>query len=300
MEKMRFEEFTNAVVEKIREYLPENFANAQIELNTVKKNNDLKLTGLSIRTVDSNISPMIYLEQFFDKYQEGQEMSEVLKHIADARIQCEVKEAFDVGQITDFTRVKDHIVPHLIGKAWNEALLKERPHTVIADLAVTYHVLIGSSRDTTASAVITNKMMEMWDVTVEELHELAIRNMTTLLPSEFVSMNEIMRRIMGDEADEMLPVDGQMYVLSNSTKVHGASALLDKEIMDKVIDRIGDGFYVLPSSVHEVICLKMCEEATPENLSAMVKDVNGSQVARDEWLSDHAYRYTKATGLCVA
>lgn len=91
-----------------------------------------------------------------------------------------------------------------------------------------------------------------------------------------------------------------MYVLSNSTKVHGASALLDKEIMDKVIDRIGDGFYVLPSSVHEVICLKMCEEATPENLSAMVKDVNGSQVARDDWLSDHVYMYTRAEGLRVA
>ena len=47
--KMEFEEFANAVVENISERLPESFQTAKISLQMVMKNNDLRLTGLTIR-----------------------------------------------------------------------------------------------------------------------------------------------------------------------------------------------------------------------------------------------------------
>ena len=69
---MRFEEFADIVVEKIREYLPETFAEASVELKTVIKNNDLKLTGITIRREESNICPTIYLEQYYKAYEAGE------------------------------------------------------------------------------------------------------------------------------------------------------------------------------------------------------------------------------------
>lgn len=299
MKKMKFEEFTNAIVEKIREYLPETFANAQVELKTVLKNNDLKLTGLTITTAGSNISPTIYLEQFYEKYEDGEEMTNVLRNIADIRVKNEVNDRFDIGQITDFQRVKDHIVPHLIGREWNAKLLQQRPHTLIADLAVTYHILLGHEDDATASAAVTNQMMDAWGTTVEELHSLALSNMTTLLPSEFMSMHDVLKGIMGEEADEMMPEESPMFVLSNSKRVYGAAALLDKKNMQKIIDLVGKDFYILPSSVHEVIILQAIVQADPACLNAMICDINMSQVAADERLSNHAYRYTLEDGLCL-
>lgn len=304
MEKMSFDVFAKAVVEKIREYLPESFANASVELQTVVKNNDLKLTGLTIRCADSNISPTIYLEQFFEKYQAGEDMNEVLETIADLRLRNELRETFDVGQITDFDRVREKIVPRLIGKEWNRELLAIRPHKIIADLAVTYHIMMGHDFSGIASAPITNALMESWGVDVDTLHDMAIQNMQKLLPSTFQTMSSVLASMMGADAEELLsampPADEAMFILSNEQKVNGAAALLDKEIMKTVIERIGKEFFVLPSSIHECIIVPATADMDVSTLVSMVRDVNQSQVAPDERLSDSVYVYTEDGGLRLA
>lgn len=304
MEKMSFDVFTKAVVEKIREYLPESFANASVELQTIVKNNDLKLTGLTIRSTESNICPTIYLEQFFEKYQAGEDMNEVLETIAYIRLHNEIKETFDVGQITDFDRVREKIVPRLIGKEWNRELLAIRPHKIIANLAVTYHIMMGHDFSGVASAPITNALMESWGVDVDTLHDLAIQNMPKLLPSTFQTMSSVLASMMGEDAEELLsampPVDEVMFILSNKQKINGAAALLDKEIMKTVIERLGKEFFVLPSSIHECIIVPATADMDVSTLVSMVREVNQSQVAPDERLSDSVYVYTEDGGLRLA
>ena len=304
--KMRFEQFTEEVVNKIREFLPESFANASVELQTVTKNNDLKLTGLTIRCADNNICPTIYLEQFYDKYQSGEDMGKILSNIADVRVRNEVKNGFDVEQITDFERVKDMIVPRLIGKEWNKSLLEQRPHKIVADLAVTYHIMLKQDIDGTASAPITYALMQGWGVDVDTLHELALRNMPVLLPSTFQSMSSVLSEMIYKDMDDedaerlladMVPQDDLMFVLSNKQKVNGAAALLDKDIMQKIVEKFGEDFYILPSSIHECIIVSADADMDTSQLTAMIQEVNAGQVAPDERLSDHPYRYTLEDGL---
>ena len=304
MNKMKFEEFTNAVVEKIREYLPESFKNASVELQTVTKNNGLILTGLTIRSAESNICPTIYLESFFENYQSGQDMKHILENIADVRLRNEVAETFDVGKITDFERASDRIVPRLVGCKWNKEMLETRPHTVISDLAVTYHIFLAESFDSTASVPVTNALMESWGVDVKTLHELALKNMPELLPSTFQPMSAVLGAMLGDEEAQMLlpamdPDDEVMYILSNDKKMFGAAALLDQKIMQKVAEKFSE-FFIIPSSVHETIIVPATPDMDVATLSAMVVDVNGSQVAPEERLSDHVYRYNLKDGLLPA
>ena len=83
MSRMNFEEFKNVVVDGIREWLPESLKAASIELQTVSKNNDIRLTGLLIRRKDCNIAPTIYLDGFYQKYSNGEDMSSIMKQIAE-------------------------------------------------------------------------------------------------------------------------------------------------------------------------------------------------------------------------
>ena len=46
--------------------------------------------------------------------------------------------------------------------------------------------------------------------------------------------------------------------------------------------------------MHEVIAVSS-EMGTPEELSSMVREVNGSQVSPEEQLSDHVYKFEAAT-----
>jgi hypothetical protein len=307
MNKMKFEEFTTAVVEKIREYLPESFANASVELQTITKNNEVKLTGLMIRSTESNISPAIYLEKFFDNYQSGEDMGKVLSEIAELRLQTEIKATFDTDQVTDFSIARDRIIPRLVGLEANRKVLETRPHTVIADLAVSYHILLREEADAMSSIAITYPLMESWGTNTEELHALALRNQQILLSSTFMPMSKVLGRLIGAGSEisglPMLPVspeDEAMYVLSNKTNTNGASALLDREIMQKVIETIGEDFFILPSSVHEVIIVPSTRDMSTTNLIDMVRDVNSTLLPPEDILSNNVYRYTLKDGLVLA
>ena len=249
-EKMRFEEFKVAVLDGIREWLPEQFATAHISLQVVTKNNDIKLTGLTIQSVGSNISPTIYLEEFYRKYQEGMEMPEILKKIADIRMEHEVEGNFDASQITDFARCQDKILPRLIGAEWNQELLENRPHVLIEDLAVTFCIDLGANEDGSMSVPIHNDLMKTWNLTADDLYEIAVKNLSDSKVGTFRSMNEVMTSMMlpniinecGDEDTAkdmlkmMLPSEDMMYVLSKEDGIYGACILLDKQIMQKVIE----------------------------------------------------------------
>lgn len=299
-----FEEFKNEVVGKIREFLPESFASAEVSLQVVRKNNDLQLTGLTIRSTESNICPTIYLEKFYEEYESGTDMSEILERIAQVRMEHEVAEPFDVAQITDFEQIKGKLVPRLINAEMNSELLEARPHKLVADLAVTYCALLDQSFDGTASVAVTNELVKMWNTSVEELHEIAVANLAELLPSTFKGMTEVMSEMMGMSTEEMEMMgmstdEEQMYVLSNSIKVNGASALLDTKMMEEIIEKVGD-FYILPSSIHETLVVPVKSGMDVESLEAMVREVNSTQLQPDEILSNRVYSYSLEEGLKLA
>ena len=294
---MRFDEFVSIVAEKILDYMPKTFAEAEVKLETVIKNNDLKLTGITIRREESNICPTIYLEQYFKAYESGAEMDKILGKIADTRMKNDFEESFDADQFKDFDWVKDMIVPRLVNKEQNLEQLTERPYSAIADLAVTYHILLFNGN---ASTPVTNDFMKVWGIKTEELHELAVRNMARLIPGTFRGMSVVMDAICGDKTDVLDPENEMLFVLSNKGGWYGAAAVLDDKIMKSVVKRVGEKFYVLPSSVHELLVVPSNIGMDVGQLKEMVTSINASEVALEERLSNNVYRYSTEKGLQIA
>ena len=132
---MNFEEFTEYVQGFIKDFLPEKYANAEVSLQEVMKNNDEKLTGLVIRTEDSNITPTIYLNEYFKEYEAGASLEDLMKSVADTQVSHDGKE-FDVSRITDFDHVKDNIRLKLVRADMNKENLEGKPFKLVEDLAV--------------------------------------------------------------------------------------------------------------------------------------------------------------------
>ena len=84
-----------------------------------------------------------------------------------------------------------------------------------------------------------------------------------------------------------------MYILTNSRKRFGAAEILDRKTLRMIADKVGDGFIVLPSSVHETIVLTPNDEEEYRRLADMVREVNDTQVDIEERLSYHVYAYSK-------
>ena len=297
---MDFEEFKNSVADQIKDFLPEKYEDASVTLQDVTKNNDTVLTGLLIKTEDSNIAPNIYLENFFEQYQDGRDMADILQNIADVRVQHEMEQGFDVSRLTDFDQVKDNIICKLVNAELNADYLADKPHIMMEDLAVVYAIDLGGNESGHMSAPITNSLMEQYGVTTEELHDIALHNLSES-QIEFKTMRDVLVDMMfpdGIQPDDprafMLPPEEEnpsMYVLSNADKLNGAAAILDSKTMENISEKLGGDFIVLPSSIHETIVLPVTEDMDHHTLEAMVQDVNAGQVAPEERLSDHVYMY---------
>lgn len=309
MADMSFEEFKQEIADNIKDHLPEEYQDSSVQLNTVHKNNET-LGAITITSTDSNVSPTIYLNSFYEDYQNGEDMDSIMDKIADIRVEHEVDKSFDVSRIMDFEQVQDKIAARVVGMEGNDELLAQRPHAEMEDLAVTYCVMLGEDANGSMSVPITNQLMETWGVTQEDLHQLAQTNQETLTPSTFKSMNEVMVEMMLPQIMEdmgidresaeqmisdMIPPDDMMYVLSNEQKVNGAAALLDEKMMDQVAEKVGVDFYILPSSVHEVLIVPAEVGMDLKDLENMVQEVNATQVAPQDRLSDHVYQYDNET-----
>ena len=309
---MTFDEFKEEVAGKIKDYLPKEYQDAKVDLTDVIKNNDTHLTGITLRTEESGIAPTLYLNDYYDVFTNmDYSMEDVLTRIAETYdhankhdMSKEVKDT--VKNVTDYDATKAKILPRIVNLESNEERLQGMPHTQMGDLAVTYHVDLGSQKDGQMSIAISNPMMEQYGISVEELHEQACKNMEEVSPSKFETIVETLASLMIPGYEEMsfeekeqaryefdMPDPG-MYVLTNDSKVFGAAAMLDSKTMDTIREQVGD-FYILPSSVHEVLIVPKKEDLKLEELETMVQEVNATQVAPNEVLSDHVYEYDAET-----
>ena len=312
-EMKNYEEFCNVVVESIKNYLPESFAGAEISLQVVMKNNDTCLTGLLIKLNDTNVCPNIYLENFYDKYVHCESMDKILREIAELRIRNDFRDNFDTSLITDYRKAKRLIIPRLINRDMNEALLQDRPYVELEDLAVVYAVELGKSQDGVMSSPVTDELMNRWGATVDEIHKIAVRNLQILQKGTFQGMNEMMSKQLLNELieeygserkakevlNQILPPEEGMYYLGCESMQNGADQILNTNLMKQIVETIGPDFYILPSSVHELIIVPGGTPMEPDELRAMVRDVNHEQVRREEQLSFNIYTWTVEDGLKV-
>ena len=110
----------------------------------------------------------------------------------------------------------------------------------------------------------------------------------------FLTMNpESEDRELSGSYDGLSPLP--MYVLTNQSHLNGASALLYKDILRDFAHSLEENFYILPSSIHEVILVPANGIMSKNSLELMVKDVNQKEVSPMERLSDHVYFYDRFT-----
>lgn len=84
-----------------------------------------------------------------------------------------------------------------------------------------------------------------------------------------------------------------MYVLSNPIRSLGAACIAYPEVLDMAGKILNDDYYVLPSSIHEVVLVPESKGMEPDEMDAMVMDINETQVEEEEILSNHAYIYER-------
>lgn len=140
-------------------------------------------------------------------------------------------------------------------------------------------------------AVINNALIEQFDVTAEDLFELAKENMPTLFPAEIQSIGLTLSAMMGVSVSELPTEDIPLTVCTNSAKTAGAVTIVYPNVLSDFGNQSGKSFYILPSSIHETLFLPASAGVKPSALRQMVQDVNRTVLNPEEYLSDNVYYY---------
>ena len=198
----------------------------------------------------------------------------------------------DVSFFTEWENVKQRIIFRLVNYAANKELLNEVPHRRILDLAVVYYCLVESNSEADATILIHSPHMESWKVTEDVLFHAALENTPCLQKACVVNMEQVCRGIL-EEKDSDLGIPKMMNIMTNANRTNGAGVILYQDVLKEFAEEMGHDLYIIPSSIHETILLPMLGDDW-EALSQMVKEVNATQLAPEEVLSDHVYEYRRA------
>ena len=90
----------------------------------------------------------------------------------------------------------------------------------------------------------------------------------------------------------------KMFVAGNHHKNYGAAVILYEDFLEQFAKKINSDFYILPSSIHEVILIPVGnDEEEVSHLKRMVFEVNHTELEEEEILSDSIYRYMRHGGI---
>lgn len=296
------EVFAATVKEAVEASLGEGY---EVNIHEVLKNNNTHLTGLTIKTEESNVAPTIYLEGSFERFKVGDAtLPVIVSEIISVYESHKTTMFFDASLVTDFSACKERICYKLVNADRNRELLSDAPHIIVCDdLAIIFYILVSNDGEGTATITVRNNMSDLWGVSADELFKIALVNTQRLFRGTVKSMASVMMELLADRLDgegcrefydmAVSENDVPMYVCTNTSKINGAGVILYENLLKDFAQKVGTDFYILPSSVHETLLIPVSDQFDVDTLRAMVCEVNMTQVAPEEQLSDQVYLYSR-------
>ena len=283
----------------------------EIVFKEVAKNNNVCLHSIMINKKGSNVAPSIYIDELYEDYMQGRELSEIIDDILEVYEKHASEIKMDMSFFTQFETVKDRILYKLIHWESNTKLLEDIPHIKWNDLAIVFYYLFEDERFGKATILIKSSHLAMWKIDCETLYKNARFNMPRLQPDDMIPIRQVIKDIvlsynrshMDITAAGLLQgyddvMNGQgpiMYLLSSRDKYFGAAVLLYSKSLKRLAENLNRNLIILPSSVHEVLLVPDDNVTETEFYKDMVKDVNDTQLEPEEILSYNVYYYNRFT-----
>ena len=284
---MNKELFYKEVLEKLKKRYGSGW---DITINYIRQNNGIIRTAFNIREQGNNISPAIYAEDFYDMYRDGTSFNDIIESIVDVYNKSGAdKMIFNSDILTEWGAIKDRLAVKVVNIKRNYNHLNKLVWREFLDLAIIPIICVDNGSTSLSSFKITKAIASYLDVDEETIIDEAVKNNKKMFPTSCRDMVDVISGMAGIKADMEEP-GIPMKVLTNNMGINGASTILDDESLKRLHTYWGRDFFILPSSVHELICIPVDDRPVKE-LQALVKEVNASLVSKDEILSNNIYLY---------
>lgn len=290
-----FTEFKNEFINGCRDELAgvarfSPYSKIELEEHIITKAQRGELTGLIFKEPGTICAPTFYVEDFYDLYKEGRSLKDLSVTV--------VQDAYRyIHNPPDFPDIDHNVLSgqcifgvRLLNKSGNRDYLRD---VTFLDAGCGF-ALIAEIRSGDFRAVITNSLMDSLGMTKEDLFERALEDSSMNDRATLYDLSDMLPafpegniNLLDSKAGTVLP-PVSLYVLSNESSFWGAAVLFYPGMMTRLNELMGGSFYVLPSSIHEVLLLP-ATEGDPQRLVDIIRSANRSVTDSDVFLADELF-----------
>lgn len=290
-----YAEFKTYVKDNILQYLPEQFQNCTVDIQTIPHANN-SYEGLVIKNDDTtnHSHPIINLNQAYAILENNiLPMEEVLHHLTDyvssGGISFTNDAMYTLAHLDSFEDIKPNLFIKVCDKQVAAEYLLDKPHFDMLNLSATFHIRLDQSEASISSFPVINEYLKTWDISELDLFKMAIDVCQNRSPLSIIPLGDMLG----------LPSPVSMYVCTGSQKLNDAAVLFYPETLKHISEEVKDNYYVLPSSIHELIVVPESAGIEPHRLEEMVHNANRTVVDSKDFLSDTVLYYNKDTRMLM-
>lgn len=288
---MTYELFKATLLEELKGHFPPGTA---ITFQSIPRNNRSPLEGLTILEKGQNIAPTIYIQTYYEKIAAREwDFPQAYSRILEDYYAYRPKEPIDVSFFQEFSHIQNRVMFKLIHYNRNRELLRQIPHIPFLDLAIVFYCLLYFEPAKSATILIQHSHMKLWKLETGQLWELAQKNTPAMMEKSCEPLSQLLSGFPLQEQPSFsspLPI----YVLTNRQRLYGAACILYQDLMYQLSQKFQSDFYMIPSSIHEVLLIPATSEMDPAMFNQMIQEVNETQLEPEEILSDHVYYYNRS------
>lgn len=243
---MEYQEFIEKLLEKISDRLGDNVS---AEIVSRQKANGTRKEAISFKDKEKDPQPILYTEQIYQQFCLGWTLEACAGYALE--IYHKAQESKVAGNLWEWNCVKDKVELCILKEDWNREFLQDVPYKSYLDLAIYCRVILDREERQIASTAVNYSMLQAWSITEEMLWEAAFDN----FKEEKFLINNMENLLVQIEEKGGGSLPTECFVITNRDYIYGAVGILRTDILEGLSDLLGCNFYILPSSLHEIILL---------------------------------------------
>lgn len=253
-----------------------------VEKNKIK--NGVVLEGIAILS-DRNVAPIIYTEDLIKNAVEQHKSLEAVVSTIVGIFKCSNVLDFDTSIFQNKEYILDNIYIGLQRKSLEDI---EKRDICFSGIESYLYIRMDEDKEGFYSAKVVREILEYANISADEAWQNAVSN--TNSETVIMPIAKAISEMMGDEYTEDIGGITPFHVISNRSRLKGASAILNKKVLAEFGEKYNvDRVIVLPSSTDEMLLLPYNDELNIDDFSNMVREVNATSVVPTKRLADRAY-----------
>ena len=193
--------------------------------------------------------------------------------------------------LCDYSSVKPYLFIQVINQDNHTGELERLIYRSHYEFAITCHIDVSHIVGLPATVTVTHEMLDILGIDEEQIIDDALTNAPALRPVKAYAMPDLMRELVGKEIGDETGIP--MIILTNEDKRYGAGVVFYPGLLAKISDETGVNLLLIPSSVHEIICIPESEGMDYADINLLITETNRGFVTGNEVLSDRLFRYNR-------